>query len=61
MKPSTTYKTETGIIVKVYSYKKPRKEEKTWPASKYSIFNIGAQGVKFNKGGVTATCDQFYA
>ena len=61
MKPTTTYKTESGKIVKVYSYKKPRKEEKTWPASKYSIFNIGRQGVKFGRGGQHATCDELYA
>ena len=61
MKPTTTYTSESGTIVKVYSYKKPRKEEKTWPANKYSIFNIGRQGVKFGRGGQHATCDELYA
>ena len=61
MKPSTTYTSESGTIVKVYSYKKPRKEEKTWPANKYSIFNIGAQAMKTGKYNVRATCDELYA
>ena len=61
MKPTTTYKTESGTIVKVYSYKKPRQEEITWTASKYSIFNIGRQGVNFGRGGVHATNDKLYA
>ncbi len=61
MKPTTTYTSESGIIVKVYSYRKPRKEEITWTASKYSIFNIGRQGVKFGRGGQHATCDELYA
>ena len=61
MKPTTTYKTESGTIVKVYSYKKPRKEEITWTASKYSIFNIGAQAMKTGKYNVRATCDKLYA
>lgn len=61
MKPTTTYTSESGITVKVYSYKKPRKEEKTWTASKYSIFNIGAQAMKTGKYNVRATCDELYA
>ena len=61
MKPTTTYTSESGTIVKVYSYKKPRKEEITWTASKYSIFNIGAQAMKTGKYNVRATCDKLYA
>ena len=61
MKPTTTYKTESGTIVKVYSYRKPRKEEITWTASKYSIFNIGAQSMKIGNRGAQATCDKFCA
>jgi len=61
MKPTTTYKTESGTIVKVYSYKKPRKEEKTWTASKYSIFNIGAQAMKLGRRSVRAECDALVA
>ena len=61
MKPTTTYKTESGTIVKVYSYKKPRKEEITWTASKYSIFNIGAQAMKLGNRKAHATCDKLYA
>ena len=60
MKPSTTYTSESGITVKVYSYRKPRKEEITWTASKYSIFNIGAQAMKTGKYSVRATCDNLY-
>ena len=63
MRPSTpsTYKNDLGITIKVYTYQKPRKEEKTWPASKYSIYNIGRQGVKFGRGGNHATCDELVA
>ncbi len=60
MKPST-YMNDLGIIVKVYTYRKPRKEEKTWPASKYSIFNIGAQAMKLGNRKARATCDKLYA
>ena len=52
---------DLGITIKVYTYQKPRKEEKTWPASKYSIYNIGRQGVNFGRGGVYATNDKLYA
>jgi hypothetical protein len=52
---------DLGITIKVYTYQKPRKEEKTWPASKYSIYNIGRQGVKFGRGGNHATCDELVA
>ena len=54
MKPSTT----TEVIVKAYPYRKPRKSEKTWTASKYSIFNMGAQSMKTGKQGVYASCDK---
>jgi len=60
MKPST-YMNDLGIIVKVYSYRKPRKEEKTWTASKYSIFNIGAQAMKLGRRSVRAECDALVA
>ncbi len=59
--PIEIYETKSNVVVKVYAYKKPRKEEKTWPASKYSIFNIGRQGVNFGRGGVHATNDRLYA
>ncbi len=61
MKPTTTYTSESGITVKVYSYKKPRKEEITWTASKYSIFNIGAKAMKIGNRKTYATCDKLYA
>ena len=51
--PSTT-----EVIVKVYSYRKPRKSEKTWSASKYSIYNMGAQAMKTGKRSVYASCDK---
>ena len=35
----------------------PRRNEKTWTANKYSIYNIGAQGVSMGKQGVKATRD----
>ena len=57
MKPTTSYTSEFGIIVKVYPYKKPRVEEKTWTASKYSIYNQGRQGMLLGRKGVRATCD----
>jgi hypothetical protein len=34
---------ENDIIVTVYSYRKPRKSERTFYAQKGSIFNIGAK------------------
>jgi tRNA(Ile2) C34 agmatinyltransferase TiaS len=52
---------DLGITVKVYSYRKPRKEEKTWTASKYSIFNIGAQAMKLGRRNVRAECDALVA
>ena len=61
MKATTTYTSESGIIVKVYSYRKPRKSEVTWTASKYSIFNIGAQAMKTGNRRAHATCDKLYA
>ena len=61
MKPTTSYTSEFGIIVKVYPYKKPRVEEKTWTASKYSIFNIGAQAMKLGRRNVRAECDALVA
>ena len=51
--PSTT-----EVIVKVYPYRKPRKSEKTWSASKYSIYNMGAQAMKTGKRSVYASCDK---
>ena len=60
MKPST-YMNDLGITVKVYTYRKPRKEEKTWTASKYSIFNIGAQAMKLGRRNVRAECDALVA
>jgi hypothetical protein len=50
--------TATEVIVKVYPYRKPRKSEKTWSASKYSIYNMGAQSMKTGKQGVYASCDK---
>jgi hypothetical protein len=32
---------ENDIKITVYNYKKPRKSERTWPAIKGSISNIG--------------------
>jgi hypothetical protein len=55
--PSTTT-VNSEVVVKVYPYRKPRKSEKTWTASKYSIFNMGAQSMKTGKQGVYASCDK---
>ncbi len=49
--------TTTEVIVKVYPYRKPRKSEKTWTASKYSIYNMGAQSMKTGRRSVYASCD----
>jgi len=50
-----TYLDENNILVKVYAFKKARKEEITFPANRYSIFNIGAQACKLGSRGVRAT------
>ena len=50
-----TYLDENNILVKVYAFKKARKEEVTFPANRYSIFNIGAQACKLGSRGVRAT------
>jgi len=50
-----TYLDENNILVKVYAFKKARKDEITFPANRYSIFNIGAQACKLGSRGVRAT------
>ena len=50
-----TYFDENNILVKVYAFKKARKEEITFPANRYSIFNIGAQACKLGSKRVRAT------
>lgn len=50
-----TYLDENNILVKVYAFKKARKEEITFPANRYSIFNIGAQACKLGSKRVRAT------
>jgi hypothetical protein len=48
---------EQGIKVVLIDYKEPRKSEKTWPANRYSIANIGRQAIKLGKCGIHATTD----
>jgi len=50
-----TYLDENNILVKVYAFKKARKDEITFPANRYSIFNIGAQACKLGSKRVRAT------
>ena len=45
-----------GQIVKCKP-RAPRKGEKTWTASKYSIANIGAKAMSTGKRGIKATRD----
>ena len=42
-KAINTYVNSEGITVSVYAYRKPRSTERTWPATKGSIFNTGAK------------------
>ena len=47
-KPASVYKSPEGAIVLVYPYKPPRPTERTWPATKGSIFNMGRKAVELN-------------
>lgn len=49
--------TQTGVKITIGKYIKPRKTERTWTASKYSVFNIGAQAMKIGYRGIKATPD----
>ena len=48
---------ERGGKIVVCKTKAPRKEEKTWTASRYSIANIGAKAMTTGKYGIRATRD----
>ena len=48
---------ERGGKIVVCKTKAPRKEEKTWTASKYSIANIGAKAMAIGSRGIRATRD----
>lgn len=47
----------SDVKITIGKYIKPRKKERTWSASKYSIFNIGAQAMKIGYRGIKATPD----
>ena len=53
-----SYTNTSGIVVQVYPYRKPRKAERTWTASKYSIANIGHQSMGTGRCSVKATTDR---
>ena len=42
-KAINTYVNSDGVTVSVYAYRKPKSTERTWPATKGSIFNTGAK------------------
>jgi hypothetical protein len=48
---------ERGGKIVVCKTRAPRKEEKTWTASRYSIANIGAKAMTTGKYGIKATRD----
>jgi hypothetical protein len=48
---------ERGGKIVVCKTKAPRKEEKTWTASRYSIANIGAKAMAIGSRGIKATRD----
>ena len=55
----TEYFNAEGQLVTVYRPKAPRKSEKTWRSfSKYSIFQMGAQGTALGNRCATATTDR---
>lgn len=44
-----------GILVKIYEYYGPRKSERSWkPFEKYSISNVGYQGMKTGRRGINS-------
>lgn len=47
----------SGGKIVVCKPRAPRKGEKTWTASKYSIANIGAKAMSTGKRGIKATRD----
>jgi hypothetical protein len=40
-----TYTNPEGVLVQVFGYKRPAKSERTWPAIRGSIANMGHQAV----------------
>jgi hypothetical protein len=48
---------ERGGKIVVCKTRAPRKEEKTWTASRYSIANIGAKAMTTGKRGIRTTRD----
>ena len=51
------YINEQGLKVTLIDYKKPRKSEITWTASRYSIANIGRQAMLLGKYNIRCTVD----
>ena len=53
-----TYVNSDGVKVTVFPMYSARADEKTWKAaSKYSIYNVGAQASKIGNRKIQATCD----
>ena len=48
---------ERGGKIVMCKTRAPRKEEKTWTASRYSIANVGRQAMTTGKRGIRATRD----
>lgn len=53
----TVTKIENGVKITIAPAAKPRKTERTWSATKYSIFNIGARAARTGTRGTVATPD----
>jgi hypothetical protein len=51
------YINEDGVKVTVYKPAKPRKNEKTWGAEKYSIANIGRLNMITGRMGIRSSVD----
>ena len=52
-----TYFDENNTLVTVYASRKVLKSEKTFKATKYSVYNIGHQAIKLSKRNVSAFID----
>jgi hypothetical protein len=53
MKVLQSYVTSDGVKLTVYAMAKPRPNERTWKgASKYSVYQLGAQAAKTGRRGI---------
>jgi hypothetical protein len=56
MKVLQSYVTSDGVKLTVYAMAKPRTNERTWHgASKYSVYQLGAQAAKNGRRSVYST------